>query len=118
MITQMRGAHNEAMEILRDKNRRIMKQLMQTQETNLDLVDTLTNRDAKLMESSDQEFFEIVTIETEAMKKAFEIKLNNAQKELELSKADTRKLAQQLKDQHESHITALNARTKLINFNT
>jgi len=119
-ITQMSSSHDEAMEILKDKNRRLTKQLMQTQENNLDLMETLTNRDAKLqvLKSKDQGFYEIVRAETDAMKQAFEIKLKNAKIQLELSRADTRKVEQQLKDQHKSHLAALDARAKLINFST
>jgi len=118
-MVQIRSSHDEEIKIFKERNRAVVKQLMQSQEANRDLVDILTNKDDKLKEleaSGEHSFYEAITIEIRAMKEAFEMKIANLKKELELARADRRRVNQQLKDQHESHHAALEARAELLKF--
>jgi len=92
----MREKHVEELEEMRDKNRKVVNEVMRLQESNTSFMKTLTTRDFKLkaLRVKDQSYYNVVSIETEAMKKAFEIKLGSIQRELELAKAQTRRMAQ------------------------
>jgi len=95
-IRLMREKHQEEVAEMREKNRKIVAEVMQLQESNSSFMKALTSRDEKLkaLRVKDQCYYNVVSIETEAMKKAFEIKLNSLQRELEEAKSETRRLAQ------------------------
>jgi len=113
----MRKSHDGELAICKDKHRTVVKQLMHVQETNRDLMDTLTNRDKQLKDlgkKGDDNFYEAITVEINAMREAFEKKIGILKKEVELARADTRRVTQQLKDQHKIHLVALRARVELL----
>jgi len=95
-IKLMRENHCKEMEELRDKNREIVHEVMYLKESNSDFMKTLTTRDSKMkaMRNKDQSYYNIVALETEAMRKAFEIELASINRKLELAKAETRRIEQ------------------------
>lgn len=95
-IRLMREKHQEEVAEMREKNRKIVAEVMQLQESNSSFMKALTTRDEKLkaLRVKDNSYYNVVSIETEAMRKAFEIELNSLKRELEEAKAETRRLAQ------------------------
>jgi len=117
----MRNSHDEELAIFKDKQRRVVKQLMNVQETNRDLMDTLTNRDdqlKKLGDKVDDSFYGAITVEINAMREAFEKEIVTLKNEVKLARTDTLRVTQQLKDQHKSHKAALQARAQLLKFDS
>jgi len=120
-IAQMRKSHDEEIAIFKDTHRTVVRQLMNVQETNRDLMDSLTNRDEQLKnlgDKVDDSFYVAVTVEISAMRKAFEKEIATLNKEVELARADIRRMTQQLKDQHINHEAALKARAELLKFDS
>jgi len=105
-IMQMCSSHEREMEFCKDKNRTVVKHLMDLQDTNIALENALTNRDEKLKELAEKEdhgFVEAMNIEICAMREAFEIKTKKLEKDLITARANTRRANQQLKYLSETH---------------
>jgi len=94
-IKIMREKQREEIEGMRDKHRKNVNEVMRLQESNGNLMKALTTRDLNLdgLRIKDQSYYNVVSGEAEAMKKAFEIKLNSVKRELELAKAQNRRMA-------------------------
>jgi len=118
VLTQMMKSHEEALDLLRGKNRKLVEEVMQLQDTNLELMRRLTTRDTKVkaIKKKDASFHEIMKTEMEAMKSAFESRIAIIQKELGQSRHECRKVTAQLTEHHQSQQSALSARGKLFNF--
>jgi len=91
----MREKQREEIEDMRDKHRKNVNEVMRLQESNGNLMKALTTRDLNLdgLRIKDQSYYNVVSGEAEAMKKAFEIKLNSVKRELEVAKAQNRRMA-------------------------
>jgi len=118
-IKQIRRSHDNDLEVLRMKDRRLVRELMQVKDTNEKLMETLATRKVRseaAQKNGDESYYEVLAIETEAMKRAYEIRLGSLQKEVEMARADTLTMEHQLQEQHKSHQAAINARSMLQQF--
>jgi len=114
-ITQIRSFYDKELDVFRIKHRKVVKHLMDLQDTNEALLNTLTKRDNKLRQLSgrkDYGIFEVMNIEICAMREAFETKTKNLEKDLIVARANARRANQQLKDERESHLAAIKAKAK------
>jgi len=118
VLTQMMKSHEEALDLMRGKNRKLVEEVMQLQDTNLELMRRLTTRDTKVkaIKKKDASFHEIMKTEMDAMKSAFESRIAILQRELGQSRHECRKVTAQLSEHHQSQQSALSARGKLFNF--
>jgi len=118
VLTQMMKSHEEALDLMRGKNRKLVEEVMQLQDTNLELMRRLTTRDTKVkaIKKKDASFHEIMKTEMDAMKSAFENRIAILQKDLAQSRHECRKVTAQLSEHHQSEQSALSARGKLFNF--
>jgi len=117
-IEHMRSSHDNEIKELKTKNEGLAKQLMQLQDTNAKLLETLVNRDAKSKEvqKNGGGYNGVVANETEAMKKAYEIRHDCLKKQLELARLEAANMKQQLQEQLKSRRAAINARSMLQQF--
>jgi len=118
VLTQMMKSHEEALDLQRGKSRKLVEEVMQLQDTNLELMRRLTTRDTKIktIRKKDSSFHEIMKTEMDAMKSAFECRIAVLQRELDLSRHECRKVTAQLSEHHTSQQSALSARGKLFKF--
>lgn len=118
VLTQMMQSHEEALELQRGKSRKLVGEVMQLQDTNLELMRRLTTRDTKIktFRQKDALFHEVMKTEMEAMKSAFECRIEVLLREVELSRSECRKVTAQLNENHKSQQSALSARGKLFKY--